>query len=179
MSWDINRVIIVGRLSNDVELKYTPGGTAVAKFGVAVGGKPKTDGSDSVSFFNVVVWGKAGENCSNFLAKGKQVAIDGRLDQRSWTAQDGSRRSVVEIIAERVEFLGSPGGPGKNSAAAGGANAGPKAVSAAPAAGSSEKPAANGKGNFEDNFYDNTDFNPSPVDPSELSEEPNPNDPNF
>lgn len=177
MSWDINRVIIVGRLSNDVELKYTPGGTAVAKFGIAVGGKPKTDGSDSVSFFNVVVWGKAGENCSNFLAKGKQVAVDGRLDQRSWTAQDGSRRSVVEIIAERVEFLGSPGGPGKN-AAAGGANAGPKAAVAPGSAEKSATPAA-GKANFEDNFYDNTDFNPSPVDPAELANEPNPNDPNF
>ncbi|MGA2141320.1 MAG: single-stranded DNA-binding protein [Brevinematales bacterium] len=54
MSWDINKVIVVGRLSADVELKYTPSGTAVARFGLAVGGKPKTDGSDSVSFFNVV-----------------------------------------------------------------------------------------------------------------------------
>src|SRR5208337_2437905 len=98
MSWDINRFITVGRLTGDVELKYTPNGTAVARFGIAVGGKPKSDGSDSVSFFNVVVWGKGAENCSNYLSKGKQVALDGRLEQRSWVTQDGSKRSVVEII---------------------------------------------------------------------------------
>lgn len=105
MSWDINRVILVGRLSKDVELKYTPSGTAVANFGLAVGGKPKTDGSDTVSFFNIVVWGKSAENCSNYISKGKKIAVDGRLDQRNWTAQDGSKRSVVEVIAERIEFL--------------------------------------------------------------------------
>jgi single-strand DNA-binding protein len=177
MSWDINRVIIVGRLSNDVELKYTPGGTAVSKFGIAVGGKPKTDGSDSVSFFNVVVWGKAAENCSNFLSKGKQVAIDGRLEQRSWTAQDGSRRSVVEVIAERVEFLGSPGGA--KGGAAGGQKTAPAPAQSQP---QQAKPAAEAKTGFEDNFYDNTDFNPSPVDPSDLADEPlnlDPKEPNF
>jgi single-strand DNA-binding protein len=178
MSWDINRVIIVGRLTRDVELKYTPGGTAVAKFGIAVGGKPKPDGSDSVSFFNVSVYGKTAENCSKFLAKGKQIAVDGSLEQRSWTAQDSSRRSVVEIIADRVEFLGSPGGAKggtfQKDASAPAQASTPAASQAKPAA-----PAVEGKPNFEDNFYDNTDFNPSPVDPSELADEPNPNDPNF
>lgn len=108
MSWDINRVIMVGRLTNNIELKYTPSGSAVARFCLAVGGRQKSDGSDSVSFFNIVVWGKAAETCSNYLAKGKQIALDGRLEQRSWTAQDGAKKSVVEVIAERVEFLGSP-----------------------------------------------------------------------
>jgi single-strand DNA-binding protein len=145
MSWDINKVIVVGRLSGDVELKYTPNGTAVARFGLAVGGRPKTDGSDSVSFFNVVVWGKTAENCSNYLSKGKQIALDGRLEQRSWVAQDGSKRSVVEIIADRVEFLGARTTP----------------------QGGGQAPAATGQtGGIDDNFYDNTDFNPSPVDPS-------------
>ncbi len=161
MSWDINRIIIVGRLSADVELKYTPAGTAVARFGIAVGGKPKTDGSDSVSFFNVVVWGKSAENCSNFLSKGKQVALDGRLEQRSWVTQDGSKRSIVEIIAERVEFLGPPSG----AKSAGGIKDNSLQTK------SQETP-------FEDNFYDNTDFNPTPVEPS--SELDNTNDePNF
>lgn len=159
MSWDINKVILVGRLSNDVDLKYTPSGTAVAKFGLAVGGKPKPDGSDSVSFFNVVVWGKAAENCGNFLSKGKQIALDGRLEQRSWTAQDGSKRSTVEVIADRIEFLGSPG-------------QGQKAGVSAAAAGG-EKPAAS----YEDNFYDNTNFDPTPVDPGFYQD--NGNDPNF
>lgn len=107
MAWDINKVILIGRLANDVELKYTPSGTAVAKFGLAVGGKNKPDGTGTVSFFNVVVWGKGAENCNSFLAKGKQVGIDGRLEQRSWTAQDGGKRSTVEVVADRVEFLGT------------------------------------------------------------------------
>jgi single-strand DNA-binding protein len=151
MSWDINKVIVVGRLSADVELKYTPSGTAVARFGLAVGGKPKTDGSDSVSFF-IVVWGKSAENCSNYLSKGKQVALDGRLEQRSWVTQDGSKRSVVEIIADRVEFLGSPSG----------AKSALQASSREPA--QAAKPVADATP-FEDNFYDNTDFNPAPVEP--------------
>ncbi len=150
MSWDINKVIVVGRLSGDVELKYTPSGTPVARFGIAVGGKPKNDGSDSVSFFNVVVWGKSAENCSNYLSKGKQIALEGRLEQRSWVAQDGAKRSVVEIIADRVEFLGSPSG-----------------AKHPPAGGQAQAPVPEtGSGKMEDNFYDNTDFNPSPVDPS-------------
>ena len=105
MSWNINKVVLIGRLSKDPEVKYTPSGAAVANFGLAVGGKPKPDGSDTVSFFNIVVWGKIAENCGNYLTKGKLICIDGRLEQRSWTAQDGSKRSTVEIVAERVEFL--------------------------------------------------------------------------
>jgi single-strand DNA-binding protein len=161
MSWDINRVIIVGRLTNDVELKYIPSGSAVARFGIAVGGRPRQDGADSVSFFTVVVWGKAAETCSNYLAKGKQVALDGRLEQRSWTAQDGSRRSVVEVVAERVEFLGSAGANKQGSA---------------PQQNAGSKPAPV---NFEDNFYDNTDFNSAPVDPGTFQDDQNPGDPNF
>jgi len=119
MSWDINRVLVIGRLTRDVELKYTPSGAPVANFAIAVGGMPSKDGSDNVSFFNIVAWGKIAENISNYLSKGKQVAIDGRLDQRRWKAQDGSNRSVVEIIAERVEFLGAVGGNAKQGNAKG------------------------------------------------------------
>jgi single-strand DNA-binding protein len=147
MAWNINRVILVGRLSNDVELKYIPSGKAVAKFGIAVGGRPRQDGAESVSFFNVVVWDKPAETCAKFLSKGKQVALDGHLEQRSWTAQDGTKRSTVEVIAERVEFLGSP---------TGGGNRAPQAEKSA----GDDVP-------LEDNFYDNTGFNPSPVDPNE------------
>jgi len=150
MSWDINRVTLVGRLAGDVDLRYTPSGTAIAKFGLAVGGKPR-DGQDTVSFFNVVVWGKAGENCSNFLSKGKQVCVDGRLEQRRWQAQDGSNRSIVEVIAERVQFLSPVGGN-----PVGGNQSTPKS------SGQQAKPeqASNG---FKDDFYDNTGFDPNPV----------------
>ena len=106
MAWDINRVLIVGRLASDVELKTTPGGAHVANFRVAVGGAKNADGKESVSFFSVTAWNKTAENCEKYLSKSKQVAVDGRLEQRSWTTQDGAKRSTVEIIAERVEFLG-------------------------------------------------------------------------
>lgn len=103
MAWDINKVVLVGRLSSDVELKHNQSSDkSVARFSIAVGGMSK----DSVSFFNVVVWGKSAETANQYLSKGKQVAIDGRLEQRTWTTQDGSRRSTVEIIAERLQFLG-------------------------------------------------------------------------
>ena len=141
MSWNINRVVIIGRLSNDVELKHIPSGTAVAHFNIAVGGKSDKDGKDTVSFFNVVVWGTIAENCAKYLSKGKLVCIDGALHQRSWKAQDGSNRSVVEIVAERVEFL-SPmqsGQPAKQA-----------------------QPEQQGQ---EDGFYDNTGFDPTPIDP--------------
>lgn len=105
MSYDINRTIVVGRLASDVELKHTANGKSVGNFRLAVGGMPKPDGTDSVSFFNVVVWGKTADICQQYLAKGNKVCIDGRLDQRTWKAQDGGNRSTVEIVAERVEFL--------------------------------------------------------------------------
>ncbi len=159
MAWDINRVVLVGRLSNDVELRYTPSGVAVARFGMAVGGKPSKDGQDSVSFFTVVVWNKAAENANQYLSKGKQVAIDGRLEQRTWTAQDGARRSVVEIIAERVEFL-STGGTGGNSNTQGGQGSYQKPqAAAAPTRGDAPVPAPK-----EEDYYDNTDFNDAPLD---------------
>ena len=156
MAWDINRVVLVGRLSNDVELRYTPSGVAVARFGMAVGGKPSKDGQDSVSFFTVVVWNKAAENANQYLSKGKQVAIDGRLEQRTWTAQDGARRSVVEIIAERVEFLSTGGN--SNTQGGQGSYQKPQAA-AAPTRGDAPVPAPK-----EEDYYDNTDFNDAPLD---------------
>lgn len=164
MSWDINKVVLIGRLSSDVEVKYTPSGSAVARFGLAVGGKPKPDGSDSVSFFNIVVWGKTGENCGQFLSKGKQVALDGRLEQRSWTAQDGSRRSTVEVIADRVEFLTPSGGGAR-----------PAGNSGAQGASGGSKPAPA----YEDTFYDNTNFDSTPLDPGFIDEGHGSDGPNF
>lgn len=108
MAQDLNRWVGIGRLSSDVELKVIPSGTAVARFGLAVGGRPKQDGASTVSFFNVVVWGKLAELCGQHIRKGKQVAIDGRLEQKTWTTQDGQKRSTVEIVAEHVEFLSDP-----------------------------------------------------------------------
>jgi single-strand DNA-binding protein len=105
------RVTLVGNLTRDPELRQTPGGTSVCQFGVAVGRRYKDNAGqwvDKASFFDVIVWGQQGENCAQYLAKGRQVAIDGRLEQQTWEAQDGSRRSRVEIIGETVVFLGGP-----------------------------------------------------------------------
>ncbi len=155
MSWDINRCTLVGRLAGDVDLRYTPSGTAIAKFGLAVGGRPR-DGQDTVSFFNIIVWGKMGENCSQFLSKGKQVCVDGRLEQRRWQAQDGSNRSTIEVVAERVQFL-SPQGSGSGGPAP-----------ARPQQQGNPQPDASG---FNDDFYDNTGFDPTPMDYDKMNQD--------
>ena len=156
MSYDVNRAVLIGRLSKDPELKHIPSGTAVCYFGLAVGGKPKPDGTDTVSFFNIVVWGKSAENCSNYLHKGNQICIDGRLEQRSWTAKDGSKKSTVEVIAERVQFLNTKNGQAQVG---------------------SQQPQPHTP-TSEDAFYDQTGFDPTPIDPGFYADE-TPNDPNF
>lgn len=150
MAWDINRVVLVGRLSNEVELRYTPSGAPVARFGVAVGGRP-ANGQDTVSFFTVVVWNKQAENANQYLKKGARIAIDGRLEQRSWTAQDGSRRSVVEIVADRLEFLSTTTSSAPNQGYNNQASTQP------------QQP-INNTPKREEDYYDNTDFNDALLD---------------
>jgi single-strand DNA-binding protein len=108
---NINRVILVGNLTRDPELRHTPSGTAVCKLRVAVNTRQKDSASgqwtDKPNYFDVTVWGNQGESCAQYLSKGRPIGIDGRLDWREWEAQDGSKRQAVEIIAENVQFLGS------------------------------------------------------------------------
>jgi single-strand DNA-binding protein len=116
---NINTVVITGNLTRDPELRSTPGGTAVCKLRVAVNSRRK-DGQtgewiDKPNYFDVTVWGAQGENCANYLSKGRPVAVDGRLDWREWEAQDGSKRQAVEIIANSVQFLGSRDGAGNSN----------------------------------------------------------------
>ena len=120
MAENINRVTITGNLTRDPELRQTPTGTAVCTLGVAVNGRRKEGDQwvDKPNYFNVVVWGAQGQNCANYLSKGRPVAVDGRLDWRSWEAKDGSgKRSTIEIVADTVQFLGSRDGsaPGGNN----------------------------------------------------------------
>jgi single-strand DNA-binding protein len=112
MARGIAHVTLVGNLTRDPELRQTPSGTSVCQLGVAVNSSYKDSSGQWVekpNFFDVVVWGAQGENCARFLTKARQVAVDGRLDQRSWEAQDGSKRSRVEIIADTVMFIGGQG----------------------------------------------------------------------
>jgi single-strand DNA-binding protein len=113
---NINRVVLVGNLTRDPELRHTPSGTAVCKLRIAVNTRQK-DGAtgewgDKPNYFDVTVWGSQGENCAQYLAKGRPVGIDGRLDWREWE-QEGVKRQAVEIIADNVQFLGSREGGGE------------------------------------------------------------------
>ena len=112
MAGDINRVTIVGRLTRDPELRHLPSGTAVLQLGVAVNGRQKDDGGnwiDKPNFFDVKVFGNQADTLNTHLSKGRRIGVDGRLDWSSWEAQDGSKRSKVEIIAQSVQFLDSRG----------------------------------------------------------------------
>lgn len=108
----LNRVVLVGNLTRDPELRYLPSGTSVCNLGIAVNSRRKNaDGEwiDEANFFDIAVFGKQAENCSQFLAKGSQVAVDGRLRSRSWETNEGQKRSKVEVVADSVQFLGKPG----------------------------------------------------------------------
>ena len=110
---NINRVVLVGNLTRDPELRHTPSGTPVCKLRIAVNTRQKDSATgqwgDKPNYFDVTVWGNQAESCAQYLSKGRPVGIDGRLDWREWEAQDGSKRQAVEIIADTVQFLGSRG----------------------------------------------------------------------
>ena len=116
MAANINRVVIVGNLTRDPELRHTPSGTAVCSLRIAVNTRRKDESgqwADKPNYFDVTVWGQQGENCAQYLSKGRPAAIDGRLEWREWEAKDGSgKRQTVEIIADSVQFLGSREGGG-------------------------------------------------------------------
>jgi len=115
---NLNRVVITGNLTKDPELKALPSGTALCELRIACNTRRKEKNEfvdewvDKPNYFNVKVWGAQGENVARYLAKGRPVAIDGRLEWREWEAQDGSKRQAVDIIADTVQFLGNGNGNG-------------------------------------------------------------------
>jgi single-strand DNA-binding protein len=120
---NINRVILTGNLTRDPELRSLPSGMSVCSLRIASNTRRKNGSTgeweDKPNFFDITVWGAQGENCSRFLSKGRPVAIDGRLEWREWTAQDGAKRQSVEVIADVVQFLG-----GREDGMGGGGSAG-------------------------------------------------------
>ena len=107
---NVNVVVVTGNLTRDPELRHTGGGTAVCDLRVAVNSRRKDQSGnwvDKPNYFDVTVWGAQGENCANYLSKGRPVAIEGRLDWREWEAKDGGKRQAVQIVANSVQFLGS------------------------------------------------------------------------
>ena len=120
---NLNRVVVTGNLTRDPELRSTPGGTSVCSLRIAVNSSRKDQNGNWVekpNYFDVTVWGAQGENCANYLSKGRPVAIDGRLDWREWEAKDGGKRQSVEIIADAVQFLGGRDENGGGGGAYGG-----------------------------------------------------------
>lgn len=113
----MNKVVLIGRLTKDPELRFTPGnGTAVASFTLAVDRKYKKDGQQEADFIPIVVWGKQAESTANYVTKGKLVGVSGRIQTRSYDAKDGNKRYVTEVVADEVQFLEWSGnGQGNNN----------------------------------------------------------------
>jgi len=131
-----NKVILLGNLTRDPELRYTPQGAAVCEFALALNyvytNKQTGQKVEEVSFIDLVAWGKTGETIAEYMKKGRQILIEGRLKQDRWEAQDGKKMSKVRVTVESFQFVGSkPGGEGGGPA--------PKGGGAAPAAGGSEE----------------------------------------
>jgi single-strand DNA-binding protein len=106
---NINRVVLTGNLTHDPDLKSLPSGTSVCKLRVACNTRRKDQGGqwvDKPNYFDVTVWGQQGENCAQYLSKGRPIALDGRLEWREWSDKDGNKRQSVDIIADSVQFLG-------------------------------------------------------------------------
>ena len=107
-----NKVLLMGNLTKDPELRYTPQGTAVANLRMAINRKYRSKDQElkeEVCFITAVVWNKQAETCNQYLHKGSSVFVEGRLQSRSWEDNTGAKRSVIEVRAERVQFMGAPG----------------------------------------------------------------------
>lgn len=126
-----NKVLLMGNLTRDPELRYVPSGTAVATFTVAVNRvytSQAGEKKEEVSFIRVVVWGRRAEVCGEYLSKGSPVFVEGRLQSRSWEAQDGQKRSTMEVIADNVQFLRGTGAGEKSPEGASRADTTPQDV---------------------------------------------------
>ena len=116
----LNRVLLIGNLTRAPELRYTPSGTAVADLRMAVNRNYTTQSGEKreeTFFVNVVVWGKQAESSGEYLDKGSSIFVEGRLQTRDWEGKDGQKRSVTEVVAERVQFLSRTMGGGAGAPA--------------------------------------------------------------
>src|SRR5574344_903715 len=114
----MNKVILIGRLTKDPEMRTTPNGVATTSFTIAVNRNfTAQNGEREADFLNCVAWRKQAENIAKYCSKGSQVAVDGRIQTRTYDAQDGSKRYVTEIVADNVTFLGSKGSGNSNYSA--------------------------------------------------------------
>lgn len=114
MSKGLNKVTLIGHLGSDIDLKFTQNGTAVANLSLATNESRKINGEwqDATEWHRVTVWGKTAESCAEYLGKGSQVYVEGRLQTRKWQDRDGADRWTTEVVAGNVIFLGGKGGGG-------------------------------------------------------------------
>ncbi|MDP4177944.1 MAG: single-stranded DNA-binding protein [Bacillota bacterium] len=104
----MNKVVLIGRLTKDPELKYTPGtGTAVATFTLAIDRRFSKDGQKEADFISIVAWSKTAELVANYMKKGSQVGVSGRIQSRTYDAKDGTKRYITEVVADEIQFLDS------------------------------------------------------------------------
>ncbi len=122
MAASLNHVVLIGNLTRDPELRYIGSGQAVTTFSIAVNRSYNSQAGEKkeeVTFLRIVTWGKRAEVCNEYLKKGSPVAVEGRLQSRTWEAQDGSKRSTVEVVANNVQFLNRGTGSRASEGAAG------------------------------------------------------------
>ena len=142
MARSVNKVILLGRLGKDPELSYIPSGQSVAKFTMATNRSYKDksgEWKEETDWHNIVAWGKLGEICAQYLAKGRQAYLEGQIRTRSWEDREGKKRTTTEIIASEVVLLGSRG-EGAPEAASRAAGASPSSASSADSSGGSGSP---------------------------------------
>jgi single-strand DNA-binding protein len=135
----LNKVFLIGNLVRPPELRYTPSGTAVADLRLAVNRSYTTQGGEKreeTCFLTIVVWGKQAEACGEYLDKGSPILVEGRLQTREWETKDGQKRAVVEVVADRVQFMGRSKAPAGAAVAA----AEPFAEETSPAAADDDVP---------------------------------------
>jgi len=113
-----NRVVLAGNLTRDPELRFTNNGIPVCQFGIAV--NRVRSKSEEVDFFDITAWRELGETIANYKKKGDPILVEGKLQYRTWEAQDGSKRSKVDVVADNVQFLGRGDSSGEGGASAGG-----------------------------------------------------------
>ena len=114
----MNICVLVGRLTHDPELRYTQSGLPVCTFAIAVDRRKRDDGTNESDFIRVVTWRKIAETCSQYLSKGRLVAVHGRIQTGSYTARDGTTRKTFEVMANSVKFLNGSNGSGKRASGA-------------------------------------------------------------
>jgi single-strand DNA-binding protein len=123
----LNKVMLIGNLGKDPELRFTPSGRAVAKFSLATSEQwttPEGQRQDRTEWHNIVVWGKQAETCGQYLSKGRQVYIEGSIRSRQYDDKEGQKRWITEVVAQRVQFLGGGRGEGAGAGRAAGAGGG-------------------------------------------------------